>query len=78
MPKNLAERDVTVYFDEKIIAKIVNEGFDKDFGARPLRRFIQDKIEDLIAQQMLKDEIKRGDKIQVLVDSANNIVLNKV
>jgi hypothetical protein len=27
---------------------------------------------------MLKDEIKRGDKIQVLVDSANNIVLNKV
>jgi len=40
----------------------VAEGFDKDFGARPLRRFIQDKIEDLIAQEMLKDIIKRGDK----------------
>jgi len=76
--KNLAERDVTVYFEEKLINKVALDGFDKDFGARPIRRFIQDKIEDLIAQQMLKDEIKRGDKIQVLVDSANNIVLNKV
>jgi ATP-dependent Clp protease ATP-binding subunit ClpC len=75
--KELAAKDITVYFDEKIIGKIVAEGFDKDFGARPLRRFIQDKIEDLIAQQILKDEIKRGDKIQVSVDSANNISVNK-
>lgn len=75
--KELAAKDITVYFDEKIVGKIVNEGFDKDFGARPLRRFIQDKIEDLIAQQILRDEIKRGDKIQVSVDSSNNISLNK-
>jgi ATP-dependent Clp protease ATP-binding subunit ClpC len=75
--KELAAKDITVYFDEKIIVKIVNEGFDKDFGARPLRRFIQDKIEDLIAQAILKDEIKRGDKIQVSVDSTNNISVNK-
>jgi ATP-dependent Clp protease ATP-binding subunit ClpC len=75
--KELSAKDITVYFDEKIIAKIVSEGFDKDFGARPLRRFIQDKIEDLIAQQILRDEIKRGDKIQVSVDSTNNITLNK-
>jgi len=76
--KELAAKDITVYFDEKIIAKIVAEGFDKDFGARPLRRFIQDKIEDLIAQQILRDEIKRGDKIQVSVDSLNNILVGKV
>jgi ATP-dependent Clp protease ATP-binding subunit ClpC len=76
--KELATKDITVYFDEKIIAKIVTEGFDKDFGARPLRRFIQDKIEDLIAQQILKDEIKRGDKIQVSVGPANNILVNKL
>jgi ATP-dependent Clp protease ATP-binding subunit ClpB len=76
--KELAVKDIAVYFDEKIITKIVSEGFDKDFGARPLRRFIQDKIEDLIAQQILKDEIKRGDKIQISVDTSGNIILSNV
>jgi ATP-dependent Clp protease ATP-binding subunit ClpC len=76
--KNLLEKDITVSFDEAIIAKIATEGFDKDFGARPIRRFIQDKIEDLIAQQMLRDEIKRGDKILVSVDSTNNVNIVKV
>ena len=75
--KELAVKDIAVYFDEKIIAKIVSEGFDKDFGARPLRRFIQDKIEDLIAQQILRDEIKRGDKIQVSVDASSGIFIIK-
>src|ERR1035437_199603 len=75
--KELTTKDITVYFDETIIAKIVSEGFDKDFGARPLRRFIQDKIEDTIAQQILKDEIKRGDKIQVSVDPQGQILLLK-
>jgi len=37
--KKLTAKDITIYFDEKIITKIANEGFDKDFGARPLRRF---------------------------------------
>jgi len=75
---NLAKKDVAIYFDEKVIAKIIAGGFDKDFGARPLRRFIQDKIEDILAQDMLKDEIKRGDKISVSVDQANNIFLSKI
>lgn len=75
--KRLTEKDIKVNFDEKILAKIATEGFDKDFGARPLNRFIQDKIEDPIAQKMLKDEIKRGDNITVTVDSANNITIAK-
>jgi ATP-dependent Clp protease ATP-binding subunit ClpC len=61
-----------------VIAKVVAEGFDKDFGARPLRRFIQDKIDDVIAQDMLKDEIKRGERISVSVDASNNVFLSKI
>jgi ATP-dependent Clp protease ATP-binding subunit ClpB len=75
--KNLVEKDVKITFDQKVIAKIVTEGFDKDFGARPLRRFIQDNVEDTIAQKMLKDEIKRGDSITVSLDSSNNILVSK-
>jgi ATP-dependent Clp protease ATP-binding subunit ClpC len=73
--KNLKEKDITVMFEEPVIAKIASEGFDRDFGARPLRRYIQDNIEDLIAQKLLKDEIKRGDKIIASVNSQNQILL---
>jgi ATP-dependent Clp protease ATP-binding subunit ClpB len=73
----LAENDIKVSFDEKTIQKIATEGFDKDFGARPLRRFIQDNIEDIIAQKILKDEIKRGDQIGVFVGKSDEILINK-
>jgi ATP-dependent Clp protease ATP-binding subunit ClpC len=76
--KKLTENDIKVSFDGKIVAKIANEGFDKEFGARPLRRFIQDNIEDMIAQRMLKDEIKRGDSLSISVDSSNKILLGKI
>lgn len=75
LSERLLEKDITVNFDEKIIKKIAGEGFDEEFGARPLNRYIQDNIEDLIAQKMLKDEIKRGDKISVSADASGAVQL---
>ena len=43
-----------------------------------MRRYVQDNIENIIAQKMLKDEIKRGDKIEFSIDSSNNIIVTKV
>ena len=45
--------------------KIAAEGYDPDFGARPLRRLIQREIQDPLALQLLKGEIKDGDAIEV-------------
>ena len=75
LSKKLLEQDIAVNFDEKIIAKIAKDGFDEQFGARPLNRFIQNNIEDLLAQKILKGEIKRGNKVYVSVDSGNNLQL---
>jgi ATP-dependent Clp protease ATP-binding subunit ClpA len=75
LSKKLLEKDITASFDDKLISKIVKEGVNEQFGARPLQRYIQDNIEDLIAQKMLKDEIKRGNKITVSVDDTNNLQL---
>ncbi len=72
--KNLAEKDITVVFNDSVMEKIMNEGMNEEFGARPLRRYIQDSIEDRIAQAMLKDEVKRGDSIIISVDPASNTV----
>jgi ATP-dependent Clp protease ATP-binding subunit ClpC len=70
-----SKKDISVNFDDKIIAKIAKEGFHEQFGARPLRRFIQDNLEDVLAKKILKDEIKRGDKVNISVDSSNSIQL---
>lgn len=71
--KNLKEKDINIMFEEPVIQKIANEGFDRDFGARPLKRYIQDNIEDAVAQKILKDEIKRGDKIVVSINQEGKI-----
>ena len=75
--KTMQEKEIGIAFDQRVIAKIAAEGVDRDFGARPLRRFIADNLEDLFAQQMLKDEVKRGDRVTVTLDPANNISLVK-
>ena len=66
----MLEQDITVSFDKTAIEKIIREGFDEEFGARPINRYIQDNIEDLLAQKILKDEIKRGDKLLITVNNS--------
>jgi ATP-dependent Clp protease ATP-binding subunit ClpC len=73
--KKLLEKDITASFDQNAIEKITQDGFDQEFGARPLQRFIQDNVEDLLAQKMLKEEIKRGDKVLVSASDANMITI---
>lgn len=71
--KRLSEKDIALSFDQKILDKIAKEGADEQFGARPLRRFIQDNIEDILAQKMLKGEIERGKKVLFTTDDAGEI-----
>lgn len=75
LTKTLLEKDIMVSFDEKIVAKVTKEGFDQQFGARPLRRYIQDNIEELLAQKILKSEVKRGNTVAFSTDNANNLTV---
>ncbi|HEB46823.1 MAG TPA: hypothetical protein ENI19_03960, partial [Candidatus Nealsonbacteria bacterium] len=45
--------------------KIVELGYNPIFGAREMRRVIQDKVEDVLAEAILRDELKRGDKVEI-------------
>ena len=63
MAKRVKENmNITVSFTKKAIEKIAEEGYDKAYGARPLRRAIQSKIEDAFAEEYLLGNIKAGDK----------------
>ncbi|WP_331488164.1 ATP-dependent Clp protease ATP-binding subunit [Chakrabartyella piscis] len=70
LAKTLAKRvnenmGITLHFTDKAIAKIAEENYDKAYGARPLRRAIQTKIEDVFAEEFLLGNIGRGDKVSV-------------
>ena len=57
--------NIRVSFTDKAIEKIAEEGYDKAYGARPLRRAIQSKIEDSFAEAFLRGDFKAGDKVSV-------------
>ena len=61
--------DIEVVFSEDAIAAISDEGFDPVYGARPLRRAIQSKIEDKLSEEMLKGDVKPGEKVECLYDA---------
>lgn len=66
MAKRVQENmNITVSFTKKAIEKIAEEGYDKAYGARPLRRAIQSKIEDAFAEEYLRGNIKAGDKVSI-------------
>jgi ATP-dependent Clp protease ATP-binding subunit ClpC len=75
MAKRLQEQDIEYTNDNKLLEKIIKDGFDMEFGARPLRRYIQDNVEDIIAQKKLRDEIKRGSKVFMTVNDAGDITV---
>ncbi len=51
-------------FDESAVAEIAKEGFDPVYGARPLRRSIQSRIEDSLSERILEGVVKEGDSVR--------------
>ena len=61
----LKEMGITATYSNKLINFLVDEGYDKVFGARPLQRTITKLIEDKIADEFLEGNIKKGDEISL-------------
>ena len=68
--KNLKQNGIELKFTTSTLNYLVKNGANDDFGARPLRRLITSKIEDELADKMLKGEIKNNQN--VLVDCKEN------
>ncbi|MBE5821410.1 MAG: ATP-dependent Clp protease ATP-binding subunit [Clostridiales bacterium] len=61
--KRLENLEIKIKFDKKVIEFIIEKGYDKNYGARPLKRVIQNNIEDKLAEEMLNKDIEKGDSI---------------
>ena len=73
---SMAEQDITLIFDAAVIEKIGREGMDSQFGARPLRRYIQDTVEDIIAQKKLTKELDRGKTASFFINGTGALDVN--
>ncbi len=70
LTKRLEERDITMEMSEDALAFVAAAGFDPIFGARPLKRSIQQEIENPLAHKLLANEFSAGDR--VLVELGDN------
>ncbi len=68
LKERLEENEITVTFAQSAIDQISKEGYDPVYGARPLRRAIQSKIEDMLSEDIIDGKIKSGDKIEVVFE----------
>lgn len=70
LSKRVADLEIELDFTPEAVTAIAEAGFDKVYGARPLRRAIQQKIEDPLSELMLENKIAKGSKCTV--DFKNN------
>ena len=65
--RRLGERDIRIELDARSLDLLGEAGFDPVYGARPLKRAIQQQLENPLAQRILAGEFMPGDTIKVIV-----------
>ncbi len=63
--------------DAQVYSRLAEEGFNPEFGARPLQRLIADKIETLIAEEILDKKLSKGDTVKLSVNSNKEFKIEK-
>ena len=65
MRKRLSEKGIAATFDETVARYITDNGYDTEYGARPIKRLIQKTILDKLADKLVRGQIKDGGKIKI-------------
>ena len=71
----LEEQEIRLTWDDAVIRKLAEDGYDPKFGARPLRRLIQRTVEDTLSEELLQGNIQLGREVRLTVQEGR-IALN--
>lgn len=66
--KRLEDKDITLSIENSVVAYLAEEGYDPSFGARPLKRLIQNKIVNTLSTAILKMEIRPGNHVYLVLN----------
>ena len=76
--KRLGERGMELVYDDDVIAKLAEDGYDANYGARPLRRAIQRSVEDALSEEIIAGKIALGDRVKLYVNDEKRICFEKL
>ena len=75
LEKRLEDKHITLELTEKAKEYLIDNGYDEVYGARPLKRFVTKKLETLIAENILKQEIKPSSKVNIDYENNQLVIL---
>src|SRR5574339_474977 len=75
--ERLKEHNLVLTATPEALTAMADQGYDAEFGARPLRRVIQQKVENPLSDRLLGGEFQDGDSIQVILNSEGEIILER-
>lgn len=76
LSRRTAQFGIEVHYDSSIIEHIASHGYQKEFGARPVRRLIQNIIENQLSQEIIRGNIVQGDKVNIKYE--NEVIIEKI
>ncbi|WP_348735977.1 ATP-dependent Clp protease ATP-binding subunit [Spiroplasma endosymbiont of Ammophila pubescens] len=69
-------KNICISYSEKVLEKILNEGYDREFGARPIKRYIQRNLESLIAHAIISEEVQESKSYTIDVVKNEMVIKN--
>jgi ATP-dependent Clp protease ATP-binding subunit ClpC len=75
--ERLKEHNLLLTATPAALAALADQGYDAEFGARPLRRIIQQRVEDPLSDRVLGGEFQNGDNVLVSLNSEGEIILEQ-
>ncbi|MEX1014811.1 MAG: AAA family ATPase [Candidatus Paceibacterota bacterium] len=74
--ERLKQKDITIKVNKKVREHLIKNGFDPDYGARPIKRLIQKIIIDSLADKIVKGKIKDGEKVNISLNKSDKVELS--
>lgn len=75
LQRRLKDQDIDLSLTDKAVEKIAHDGFDPEYGARPLRRSIQKNIEDLLSEELLKGNFTTGESVKIGLNNKGDFTI---
>ena len=72
--KNLAERGIRLTIDSDALDYLLSQGYDSEYGARPLRRVIEQYVEDAVAEGLISGRIRDNSAVYVKLVNGQIVV----
>lgn len=71
--KMLTDKKVTLTVDDKVLDWLTEEGYNSEYGARPLKRLIQKELEDKLSQMIIAGDVLEGDDVDVVISDEKTV-----